>query len=101
MGEVLYFFQIKGALPGTVRTCAMISLTSGFDPQARAETSNVLWICRLARYEKLIVVDIHDIESLVALLPYGTNGEFFLMEDLGSSVASALAGDGEDGDNVD
>lgn len=80
----------------------MISLTSGFDPQARAETFNVLWICRLARYEKLIVVDVHNIESLVALLPYGNNGEFFLMEDLGNSVVSALAGRGDDiGDDMD
>lgn len=76
----------------------MVSLTSAFDEDARKETFDVLWLCKLERYSNLFVVDVQNIDSLVALLPY-SNSEYFLMEDLGNSVATSLAGYGEQGEN--
>lgn len=99
IGEVLYFFRIKSQQPSKVQTCAMISLTSAFDTQTRKDTFDVLWICKHQRYENLLVVDVQNIDSLVALLPY-SSGEYFLMEDLGNSVATTLAGSDEPGESI-
>lgn len=75
----------------------MISLTSGIDHMTRIETHNALWLCSFERYQNLLVVNIQDIEALIALLPYA-NTEYFIMEDLGNSVATALAGYAEQGE---
>ncbi|KAF7761992.1 hypothetical protein Agabi119p4_9984 [Agaricus bisporus var. burnettii] len=100
VGEVLYFFCVDDSTVGVRHALAMISLTTAFDQEIRSGTHDVLWVCGFTRYESLLVVNVDCIDSLVALLPL-SDGEYFLMEDLGNSVATSLAGSTNDDNEAD
>lgn len=76
----------------------MVSLTSGIDHNTRLETHNALWLCQHERYSNLLIVDFHEIDALIGLLPYNET-EYFILEDLGNPVATALAGPAEQRDD--
>lgn len=75
----------------------MVSLTSGIDHQTRMETHNALWVCNFERYQNLLVINIQEIDALIGLLPLNST-EFFILEDLGNTVATALVGNAEEGE---
>lgn len=75
-------------MPGlpSPQVCAMISLTGSIDSAIFNYTFGSLISCAHTRYNKLCVVDVHMIHSIVALLPLNNNNEFFILEELGLSV---------------
>lgn len=76
----------------------MISLTDSINGQILAASSNVLYTCTFTRHKDMRVFDVHQIASVIALLPLlhikhpGDDGQrYFIMEQLGLST-SQLSG---------
>ncbi|TFK20916.1 hypothetical protein FA15DRAFT_598878 [Coprinopsis marcescibilis] len=77
-GEVQYFFrynfseesQFEEGPNRKIYHLAMISLCSNPDPTMLERSHLVIWKCSFQRGEKLLVVPVHAIASVVALLPW-------------------------------
>ncbi|KAI0364295.1 hypothetical protein BV20DRAFT_956494 [Pilatotrama ljubarskyi] len=99
--EVLYFFPLTVNATDTTFHLAMVSVFSPPDPAIRKETHDVLLACRYQGQRSREVVNIKDIQSVVAMVPLPLRREeaedprsaelysdrYFVVEKLGLDMA--------------
>jgi hypothetical protein len=89
-GEVEFFFQ--ATIHGDTRTLALVSNHSPPDLALLRKSYNTLWTCRHQGADDLHVVDVKNIHSVVAVVPFPfERDKFFIGEKLGLEV-TALGG---------
>jgi hypothetical protein len=88
--EVIFFFQ--ATIHDHTRTLALVSDYSPPDLDLLRHSYETLWTCRYQGADNLRVVDVKNIQSVVAIVPFPFQHEkFFVGEKLGLEV-TALGG---------
>lgn len=70
----------------------MVSLASVPDTQTLAKSLNVLWTVTHTRYEQVEVVEVEEIDSMVAFLPLSdtNDAKFFILEEIKLGVLPGI-----------
>lgn len=82
----------------------MVSIYSPPDASILAKSSRALWSCRYQGNTALAVIDVHNIQAVVAMIPHPTHapielhGACFVVEKLGLDVLALIGGVQEDND---
>lgn len=94
-GEVQFFFRAK--LGNEIKACALVSVYGPPDEDLLHESSHALWLCHYNGNETLKVIDIKQIATCVAMIPFTDppDGRFFVCEKMGLQV-SLFTGTEED-----
>ncbi|KAG6808925.1 hypothetical protein H0H92_002347 [Tricholoma furcatifolium] len=91
-GEVQYYFQVE--FGSGIRALAVVALYSRPNAGLLKESSYTLWTCKKVGHERIIVIDVQQIESVVCMAPHSVemlgpdwDDWVFLVEKPGLDVA--------------
>ena len=91
-------FYFQAAVEGNQQTLALCSLYSPADDFYREYSNNALNVCTYVGQERLVVIPVDTILSVVAMIPFGEQDgqtrSFFLVEKFALGVIDS--GDDED-----